>query len=114
MIDARRMEVYSAFYSVDVRTLRDVQADIVEENTYNNYLGDQKVYFFGNGALKCKEVLGKHQNAIFIENVALSAKGMIEIAERKLDNKEFENTAYFEPFYLKDFIAAKPVVKGLY
>ncbi len=114
MIDARRMEVYSAFYSVDIKTLREVQADIVEENTYNNYLGDQKVYFFGNGALKCKEVLGKHQNAIFIENVALSAKGMIEIAERKLDNKEFEDTAYFEPFYLKDFIAAKPVVKGLY
>lgn len=114
MIDARRMEVYSAFYSVDIKVIRDVQADIVEEDTYKNYLDNQKVYFFGNGALKCKDVLGKHQNSVFIDNVTLSAKGMIEIAERKFDSKEFEDAAYFEPFYLKDFIAAKPVVKGLY
>ncbi len=114
MIDARRMEVYSAFYNPDIETLRDVQADIVEEDTYNNFLGSQKVYFFGNGAFKCKEILSKHQNAIFLDNVTLSARGMVEIAERKYINKEFENTAYFEPFYLKDFIAAKPVVKGLH
>ena len=114
MIDARRMEVYSAFYDVKLNTIRPVQADIVDEDIYQNYLSEHKVYFFGNGALKCKNILGENKNAVFDDNIKLSAKGMHAIAERKFLEKDFENTAYFEPFYLKDFVAAKPVVKGLH
>ncbi len=114
MIDARRMEVYSAFYDAHLREIRIVQADIVDENIYLDFLNQQTVYFFGNGSQKCKEVLSKHANAHFIENIQLSAVHMMYFAEEKFKKKEFENSAYFEPFYLKDFIAAKPVVKGLY
>ncbi|MFZ4414821.1 MAG: tRNA (adenosine(37)-N6)-threonylcarbamoyltransferase complex dimerization subunit type 1 TsaB [Bacteroidales bacterium] len=114
MIDARRMEVYSAFYDANLHQIRNVQADIVDENIYLVYLNQQTVYFFGNGSQKCKEVLSNHANAYFIENIQLSAVNMVQIAEEKFSLKEFEDSAYFEPFYLKDFIAAKPVVKGLY
>jgi tRNA threonylcarbamoyladenosine biosynthesis protein TsaB len=114
MIDARRMEVYSAFYDIKLNNIRGVQADIIEENTYQAYLSVHNVYFFGNGSDKCKEMLNNHANAHFIANIALSAANMVVIAEDKFMKKEFEDSAYFEPFYLKDFIAAKPVVKGLY
>ncbi len=114
MIDARRMEVYSAFYDNNLNQIRDVQADIVDENSYLNYLEKHPIYFFGNGSEKCKNALSQHPNAHFIENIQLSATYMIPLAEEKYKQQEFENTAYFEPFYLKDFIAAKPVVKGLY
>jgi len=114
MIDARRMEVYSAFYDGKLQLIRDVQADIVDETSYTAYLAQQPVYFFGNGAQKCKEVLSKQPNAFFIENIQLSAANMIELAEEKFKQSAFESSAWFEPFYLKDFIAAKPVVKGLY
>ena len=114
MIDARRMEVYSAFYYSDLNVFRDVKAEIVDEATYADYLNEYKIYFFGNGAVKCREVLRSYKNAIIVEDIFLSAKNMVKLAEEKFNNNEFENTAYFEPFYLKDFIAAKPVVKGLY
>jgi tRNA threonylcarbamoyladenosine biosynthesis protein TsaB len=114
MIDARRMEVYSAFYYSDLNVFRDVKAEIVDEATYADYLNEYKIYFFGNGAVKCREVIGNYENAIIVEDILLSAKNMVKLAEEKFINNEFENTAYFEPFYLKDFIAAKPVVKGLY
>ncbi len=114
MIDARRMEVYSAFYDENLQQIRDVQADIIDEATYKEYLEQHPVYFFGNGSQKCKEVLSMYLNAHFIEEIHLSAASMIQLAEEKYKLKEFENSAYFEPFYLKDFIAAKPVVKGLY
>ncbi len=114
MIDARRMEVYSAFYNSNLDVFRDVKAEIVEEITYADYLKEHKIYFFGNGAVKCREVLGNYKNAIIVEDIFLSAENMVKLAEEKFIKNEFENTAYFEPFYLKDFIAAKPVVKGLY
>ncbi len=114
MIDARRMEVYSAFYDCNLKQIRDVQADIVDENSYLEYLEQHPIYFFGNGSQKCKDVFSQHPHANFIENIQLSATYMIQLAEEKYNLQEFENSAYFEPFYLKDFIAAKPVVKGLY
>jgi len=114
MIDARRMEVYSAFYNSNLLQIREVKADIVDETIYLEYLEKHAVYFFGNGSEKCKDILLKHPNAHFIENIQLSSTYMIELAEEKYKLQEFENAAYFEPFYLKDFIAAKPVVKGLY
>ena len=114
MIDARRMEVYSAFYNANLLQIREVQADIVDETTYLEYLEKYSIYFFGNGSEKCKDILLQHSNAHFIEDIHLSSTYMIELAEEKYKQQEFENAAYFEPFYLKDFIAAKPVVKGLY
>ena len=114
MIDARRMEVYSAFYDINLNTIRKVQADIIDEDIYQSYFNINKVYFFGNGALKCKSILEKNKNAVFVDGIKLSAKGMMAIADKKFKEKDFENTAYFEPFYLKDFVAAKAVVKGLH
>ena len=113
MIDARRMEVYAAIYDKNNNTLRDVSADIVDELIYKEYLDNNIIMFFGNGANKCREVLSSHPNAKFLDNNLASAGKMISLAADKYEQKQFEDVAYFEPFYLKDFIAAKPVVKGL-
>lgn len=113
MIDARRMEVYSAFYDNNNKEVRGVQADIIEEGAFHEYLEKKEVFFFGDGAEKCSEILGKHTNACFLSNFEMSAKNMLQIAENKFNAKEFEDLAYCEPFYLKEFIAGKPKVKGL-
>ena len=107
MIDARRMEVYAAVYDRALRALRPVQADIVQADTYNEWLDRAPVYFFGDGAAKCKDVI-KHPNAHFIEGVQPLAKHMYPLAARALSHNETVDVAYFEPFYLKDFIATKP------
>ena len=104
MIDARRMEVYSAFYSSTLDMVRDVKADIIEKNSYKDFLKKGRVVFFGNGSEKCKEMI-THKNAFFIDNVVPSATFMIQLAELSWGKGDFVNTAYFEPFYLKDFIA---------
>ena len=108
MIDARRMEVYSAFYSRDNQLVRDTQADIIDENSYLNYLLNSEVIFFGDGAEKCKEVLSTHQNAKFISGFHPSAQYLNIIANGKFKAQQIEDTAYFEPYYLKDFVAGKP------
>jgi tRNA threonylcarbamoyladenosine biosynthesis protein TsaB len=112
MIDARRMEVYTALYNSKNEIIKDVNALIVEPNSFDTYFENHKIIFFGNGAAKCKTSL-QHSNAIFIDNIETSAANMISIAERKYQEKNFENTAYFEPYYLKDFVAKMPNVKGL-
>ncbi len=114
MIDARRMEVYSALYDINNDPVRDVMAEIIDEKSFDNYLKNHKIIFFGDGAAKCKDVLLKQHNAVFFDDVFPSAVNMAELAEQKFINNEFEDLAYFEPFYLKDFIAGKPNVKGLY
>ncbi len=106
MIDARRMEVYAAIYDKKMNKIRDVSADIIDENSYLDFLSKGKVLFFGDGSEKCKQVI-RSENSIFIENVFLSAVDMVSISERKFEKGEFENIAYFEPFYLKDFMATK-------
>jgi len=105
MIDARRMEVFSAVYDAENNETRGVQADIVDEETYAHFLNNE-VLFFGDGALKCKEIIS-HKNAKFLEGVYPSAKDLGKLAHAKFMNNEFEDVAYFEPFYLKDFIAGK-------
>lgn len=105
MIDARRMEVFSSIYDHANKEVRQIQADIVDENTYAKFF-DDKILFFGDGALKCKTIISS-ANATFIEGVFPSAQDMGELAFRKFINKEFESTAYFEPYYLKDFVAGK-------
>lgn len=104
MLDARRMEVYSAVYDRALREVRGIQADIVDADTYKEYLDRAPVYFFGNGAEKCMEVIN-HPNARFIKNVHPLAKWMYPLAEKRIAQEKFEDVAYFVPFYLKDFVA---------
>jgi universal bacterial protein yeaZ len=104
MIDARRMEVYSQFFDRALNEVRSISADIVENNTYDDILAQQPVYFFGNGAEKCHEVL-THHNAQIIEGIVPLAKNMYPLAEKRMANEQFEDVAYFVPFYLKDFVA---------
>jgi tRNA threonylcarbamoyladenosine biosynthesis protein TsaB len=112
MIDARRMEVYSQFFDKDLNPLNEISAIIVDEQTYHTELDKHPVLFFGDGALKCMETI-KHPNAGYFEGGLPSAEGMAPIAERKYRAKEFADVAYFEPFYLKEFVAAVSKVKGL-
>ena len=107
MLDARRMEVYAAIFDRSLREIRPTQADIVDENTYKVLLDRQPIYFFGNGAEKCKEVI-RHPNARFLADIHPLAKWMMPLAEKKMMNGEYEDVAYFVPYYLKDFVAKMP------
>lgn len=110
MIDARRMEVYTAFYNNKLATIRATSADIIDENSYADLLNDHKIMFFGNGADKCEPTL-THQNAIFLQEIHPIAKNMIILAETSLMAQRFEDVAYFEPFYLKEFVTTTPKEK---
>ena len=103
MLDARRMEVYSAVYDEQNNLKEDVTATIISEDSFLNFLEKKTVYFFGDGADKCKEIL-THKNAIFIDNKFPSAKEMGKLSYLKYKKSDIENVAYFEPFYLKDFM----------
>lgn len=107
MIDARRMEVYAAFYNSKIEMIREIAADIIDENSYSDILEKQKVYFLGNGAEKCKDIL-QHPNVNFIENINPLAANMISIAEKAYIDRNFVDVAYFEPFYLKEFHTTVP------
>ncbi|MBO4607582.1 MAG: tRNA (adenosine(37)-N6)-threonylcarbamoyltransferase complex dimerization subunit type 1 TsaB [Prevotella sp.] len=107
MIDARRMEVYAAVYNRALLEVRDTRADIVDSDTYKAYLDEHPVYFFGNGAAKCMEII-HHPNAHLISNIRPEAKYMFPLAEKRHANQQFEDVAYFTPFYLKDFVAKMP------
>lgn len=107
MLDARRMEVYAGIYDRGLKPVREIRADIVTAETYKQYLDEHPVYFFGNGAKKCMETIN-HPNAHLIEDVEPLAKWMQPLAERRLLNEQFEDVAYFVPYYLKDFVAKKP------
>lgn len=113
MLDARRMEVYDAIYDVNQKTIRNTVADIVDADTYASYLATDKVCFFGNGAAKCKTVISS-PNALFLDDIHPLAVNMVSLAEKAFDANNFEDTAYFEPFYLKEFQAtvAKNKVLG--
>ena len=115
MIDARRMEVYSAVYDSKLHEVRKIMAEIIDENSFADFFKQGKsLVFMGDGAAKCKEILAKASpNAIFREDFLASATYMAPLAEEKFKTGEFEDTAYFEPFYLKDFVAGIPRVKGL-
>lgn len=112
MIDARRMEVYTALYTQEGKEIRPVSAEIIEENFLSELLDNHQILFFGNGAGKCKERIN-HKNALFAGPPATSAQFMQAISEVKFKNEEFEDVAYFEPFYLKNFVATIPKDKIL-
>lgn len=107
MLDARRMEVYAAVYDRALRAVRPIHADIVDGGTYREYLDRGPVYFFGNGACKCMETIG-HPNARLIKGIEPLARNMMPLAEKRLREGTAEDVAYYEPFYLKDFVAGKP------
>jgi tRNA threonylcarbamoyladenosine biosynthesis protein TsaB len=107
MIDARRMEVYCAVYDKSNKLIRPTAAQIIDEHSFLDLLEKQTIYFFGDGAEKCKSTLSTHPNAIFLDHLYPSAGNMIRLAENVFLNKQFEDVAYFEPFYLKDFVAGK-------
>lgn len=107
MIDARRMEVYAAVYDRALREVRPIQADIVEASTYDEWLERGPVYFFGDGAAKCKSVI-THPNAHFVDGIHPLAKNMYPLAALALSRDELADVAYMEPFYLKEFVATVP------
>lgn len=104
MIDARRMEIYTAVYDKDLKQLKETEALIVDEKSIQPLSSFEKIYFFGDGMQKCKEVLSTLKNANFIDSVLPSAKNMCDLSYKKYSEKQFEDVAYFEPFYLKDFL----------
>ena len=110
MLDARRMEVYSAVFDANYNTVREIEAQILDEQSFASYLEKGKVYFVGNGVEKTKTLI-THENAVFIEDKLPSANEMSVIAFNKYQKKDLEDVAYFEPYYLKDFVALKPKPK---
>lgn len=117
MIDARRMECYTMIVNGEMDILRDTHADILDDasrlSPFTSYLDRGEMMFIGDGAEKTKEILGIHRNARYDNSFRLSAEGMLELAESRLRDGKTEDVAYFEPFYLKDFVAKKSVVHGL-
>jgi tRNA threonylcarbamoyladenosine biosynthesis protein TsaB len=110
MIDARRMEVYCAIFNQALKIEIPVTAEVIDNNSFLNY---SNLFYFGNGAAKCRELLDPNPRLHFIDRIYPSAIEIAELALAKLQSGQFENTAYFEPFYLKEFVAGLPKVKGL-
>lgn len=107
MLDARRMEVYTTIFDHQLQPLLPTIPKIIDEDSFMEQLTKQKIYFFGNGAEKCKNII-THPNAIFLDNINPMAYNMITIAEEAFRQKNFVDVAYFEPYYLKDFQATIP------
>ena len=113
MIDARRMEVYTALYSGSMELMQETRAMILDETSFRKELCESKIVFFGDGAVKMRSFPDVEQNGIFPDDFKLSAIHMKNPVLKRFQNGDFEDVAYFEPFYLKEFIAAAPRVKGL-
>ena len=107
MIDARRMEVYSAVFDGQYQKIRETEAEIIHTDSYKTFLSKGRVLFLGDGAGKCTGLL-QHEHAVFLPDIFPSAKEMAPLAEARFLESGFEDVAYFEPYYLKDFIAIKP------
>ena len=103
MLDARRMEVYSAVFDENYILKEGIKANIIDENSFSEYISKGKVYILGDGGEKCKDVL-KHENIVFLDGFFPSSKQMAEMSFLKFENNDFEDVAYFEPFYLKNFV----------
>lgn len=115
MIDARRMEVYSIIYDEKGNIIKDISADIIEKGIYDNYLKQDKEFVFvGDGAEKTMEFFDEKTNIFYDKKIILDAELMTSIAYDKFMEGDFEDVAYFEPYYLKNFVAGVSKVKGLY
>ena len=106
MIDARRMEVYSTVFDSNYSQIRETKAEIIDEKSFTDLLEENKVYFLGDAVEKCKNII-THRNAFFLEEYLPSAKEMVKLSYEKYKKNDIEDVAYFEPFYLKDFIVGK-------
>jgi len=106
LLDARRMEVYSTIFDNQYNQIREVRAEIIDANSFSELLNKGKVHFLGDGADKCKDII-KHKNAIFLDDYFPSAKQMVKLSYIKYKKNDIEDVAYFEPFYLKDFLITK-------
>ncbi len=109
MLDARRMEVYSQIFDTQLNVVRKIEAEIIDENSFSEFT-QQQVFLFGDGASKCAETLNR-DNIQIVADIHPSAHYMIGFAFEKFTRKQFEDVAYFEPFYLKDFVAGPPAKK---
>lgn len=103
VLDARRMEVYSCVYDAGHQEIRETRAEIIDEGSFAEYVSTSKVYLIGSGAEKCRGVL-EHSNFQFDATIVPSAREMAPLAFEKFRAKQFEDVAYFEPYYLKDFV----------
>lgn len=103
VLDARRMEVYSSVFDADFKEVRETKAEIITEDSFGDYTSFQKVHIVGSGAEKCQEIL-KQGNFQFDTSIVPSAKEMATISFGKFQQNAFEDVAYFEPYYLKDFV----------
>lgn len=112
MIDARRQEVYCMMLDHQMKILQETSALIVEEGSFSRQLAENKIVFFGDGSDKCRSIL-LHENAVFIENIIPSAREVGQLAYHKYVEGDFENLAYYEPFYLKEFRVIKSKKKQL-
>ena len=110
MIDARRMEVFTAVFDAKGNRVKPTSAEIIDQDSFSDLLKTTKIIFFGDGAAKCEEVLGTNPNVQIIPDFQNSARHLTKKATEKFNTKDFEDTAYFEPYYLKDFIAGKKAV----
>ncbi len=107
MIDARRMEVYCALFDRNNKCIMPTKALIIDGNSFSDYLKENKIFFFGDGSDKCYNILSELDNVFFFKDIVPSAENMIPLSEEAFNKKQFEDVAYFEPFYLKDFVAGK-------
>ncbi len=113
MIDARRMEVYCSVFDSAVDRVADTAALVIDADSFSDLLKEHHLWLFGDGAAKCGRVFADNGNVNIIDGFVPSAAYMASLADKALKDKNFVNLAYFEPFYLKDFVAGKPHVKGL-
>ncbi len=111
MLDARRMEVYTAIFDRSLNTVKATSAQILSEGELNFFDTGKPICFFGDGMPKCKELLKSIQQASFIDNIVPSAAALAEISYQKFKKEQFEDVAYFEPFYLKDFLVNSKTTK---
>jgi tRNA threonylcarbamoyladenosine biosynthesis protein TsaB len=108
MIDARRMEVYCLVVDPAMNIVMQTEAVVINEDSFRDLLEKNEILFFGNGASKCESLLGSNKNAKFIDSFKISAADIGQLATKKFEKKEFVDVAYFEPHYLKEYIAGKP------
>lgn len=113
MIDARRMEVYAAVFDARLNKIEDTAALVIDENAFGDLRKEHRLWLFGDGAPKLSKVFENQPNITVIDGFKPSAAFMRNLADKALREHDFVDVAYFEPFYLKDFIAGKPHVKGL-
>ncbi len=107
MLDARRMEVYCGIWNQKSEQIQEIEAKILDESSFLEYISETKTYFIGTGNDKFNKIIS-HENAFFMNNIYASVKGMAREAEYRFSKNEFEDTAYFEPYYLKEFVGTTP------